>query len=99
MISAAIILAGLLQFADALTTIWILDHGGVEKNPVLRRLMALVGVRWALWLKVFGVLAVLAWCWWADFFCPVPWAAYGIATLSAAVVVHNAWVIVRMRDC
>ena len=98
MIETTLILSALLQFADAWTTAWILQHGGEEKNPVLRWLIKQAGLGGALALKVALVLGLLAWCWLTDFFSPAPWAAYFIMALSAAVVLHNSTIIRRIRE-
>ena len=44
----ALCLFALLQLADFLTTIYVLQHGGVEANPVVKGLMPWMGVTTAL---------------------------------------------------
>lgn len=97
MILEALILSVALQFVDAATTIWILEHGGVELNPVMAPIIRRYGVRLVMPLKALAIALVLGGCWSAGFFEPAPWAAYFIAILSILVVASNLATIARMR--
>lgn len=97
MVTICLILAAVLQFADLATTLWIIHHGGHEAWPPMAWLMAKLGTVEALFAKVAFVLTLLAIGWHFGIFQAVPAAAYAIAALYVAVVVHNLVVIARMR--
>lgn len=71
-----------LFVADALTTVFILDSGGAEKNPPLRWLMEQIGVVPALAImKGAAYLACLAY--------PHTLLLAVVIVVYSAVVVHN----------
>jgi hypothetical protein len=86
----------LLQIADAATTIYILERGGVELNPIMRRLMGEAGVRHALAIKILFVAAISAW---VMFMHPrhATVALSAIAIAYMLIVCFNLVSVVRIR--
>lgn len=54
----ALCLFALLQLSDFLTTIYVLQHGGIEANPVVKGLMPWLGVTTAVALCKLGLVLV-----------------------------------------
>lgn len=81
---ALLIALALLQALDAWTTWRILGAGGRELNPVMRWVMAQIGVVPALVVKGVGV-AVIGWV----VFVPWPWVLGGVVLFYVGVVVFN----------
>jgi hypothetical protein len=74
-----------LQYADALTTLKILERGGKELNPALRWLFDYVGVMNGIFIAKTVVVLVF---WVFIEHIPV-WAFVIMCGLCAAVVYHN----------
>jgi hypothetical protein len=74
-----------LQYADALTTLKILERGGKERNPILRRLFEYVGVMNGIFIA--KTVVVLAFWVFAEY---IPVLVFAIMCgLYAAVVYPN----------
>ena len=56
----------LLGFADLLSTVYWLERGATETNPILAYCLSfgLAAFCWAKLLALFAPLAFLEWCWW-----------------------------------
>jgi hypothetical protein len=76
---------GALQIADWYTTVTILDGGGRELNPVMRKLMEWLGTEPALAIK--GVLVIVC----GAFLLPYPAALVLLVAVYAGVVAWNVW--------
>jgi hypothetical protein len=59
MFSAPVAALAVLFVLDALSTIYIIGHGGRESNPVMVRLMGLLGTRGALVITKVAALALV----------------------------------------
>lgn len=59
MLQALLVLNALLQWADAASTLWFLDQGGEEGNPLVRAMMDAGGVGVFLVTKLVVAFAML----------------------------------------
>ena len=84
----ALIALGILQLADVWTTFRFLERGGVEKNPVIAKLMGMFG-QWG-WVVVKLIVAGGAGyaLWWSD----MPELLWAVNALYAFVVWRNSQV-------
>ena len=74
-----------LQIGDWLTTRRILALGGVEKNPIIRKLISAVGSHLALLIKTVAVMAIgLALTF-------LPWPFLAVLCAMYAWVVWSNW--------
>lgn len=83
-----------LQCVDVYTTHKTLDQGGIEKNPVIKKLMQIMGVLPALVVSKVAVLALVALDWYIDAY-PIP--VMLIITIAYAGVAINKLHV--LREC
>ena len=82
--TVALIILGLLQVCDVLSTIRVLEAGGYEQNPVVANLMDRFGRLW--WLpKIVLAAGAAALIWWSG----TEWLLWVLNAIYAAVVVNN----------
>ncbi|KIA82008.1 hypothetical protein QR66_01815 [Chromobacterium piscinae] len=93
MIAALMVLCVVLQLLDVATTWHVIRRSiGREANPLLRAVMARMGILPALLLTK---LALLAACWWLR----PPWPAYALLTaIYLPVLINNFKVIQQGRE-
>lgn len=85
-----LIVLGALQALDATTTIAVIGVGGVEANPIMRN-TAHGSPGWFLFWKVFAIVLVAIFAWWADPKKKADWFDPGLVWLSFTYVAIIGW--------